>query len=458
MNWLRQVSEKQKSRKRIDLLVKNNYEHLLFTFILTFVLYKLSIYLKNFISIVPDQWTIIIGLNDSFFQNHVGNTFVITRVIAFILDDFSSPFQIWFIFNLAIWALVLIVMYVNLNIALLNKNASLIIIALLVSSPQIYSQFSLPYSQTHWSLPLLVVLIYLRFAQARRYKLFGFFHLLVSVSCYFIFSSSIIFINLLILSFYIYCYGFITLLKMVSLRSTLLFFVVNLFLLALQEKMSFNYPSVDPGANIMFFGGNYFQSIDLNSQLFLSFIKVFIKTEIYWIYEIIYVAIFLLPLYAYVFIYKMNLRNKIDFTILFLLFNFYLISIFVVRYDGKDILNYDRYYMYIFILMLIPFGFLLKFSILSQKLTALILILVVIFRISSFDSNLDYHLKTSQLSNRNSKTLYTDADLERSWAIKIVQVCLEGDKNKFDELALLGNSNFLNFSPTCQRVKHWFSN
>ena len=186
------------------LFIKNNYEHLLFILLLFFLFYKLSEYKDKFISMVPDQWTVIIGLSDSVYQNHIGNTLIIIRLIASIIDGFASPFYIWYIFNLLVWALVLIALYTNILIAFSSRMASIVVIALFTSSPRLYGQFALPYSQTCWSLPLLIVLIYAIFVQKRRCKVFGFFHVLVSISCYLVFSSSIIFVNLFILSLFIY--------------------------------------------------------------------------------------------------------------------------------------------------------------------------------------------------------------------------------------------------------------
>jgi len=438
------------------LFIKNNYEHLLFILLLFFLFYKLGGYKDKFISMIPDQWTVIIGLSDSVYQNHIGNTLIIIRLIASIIDGFASPFYIWYIFNLLVWALVLIALYTNILIAFSSRMASIVVIALFTSSPRLYGQFALPYSQACWSLPLLIVLIYAIFVQKRRCKVFGFFHVLVSISCYLVFSSSIIFVNLFILSLFIYLDGFSNFARKVSLKAMAVFLAINSLILLIQEKISSNYPSVDPGANIMFFGGNYFENVDINSELILSFVRAYVNTQIFWLHAVFFIALFIFPLYLIIFIFGMNLSKKIDFFILFLLFNFYLMSIFIVRYNGVGILNYDRYFMYIFILLLIPFGVILKNSFLAQKVTALVFIIVVIFRLMSFDSNLDYQLGNSQLSNRETKTLYIADDSDRSWAIKIVQVCLEGDRSKFEELAVLGHSNKLNFSTTCQRVNHWF--
>ena len=439
------------------LILRNNYIHLLFGLIVFYTVLKLSFYTNSFISIVPDQWTVILGLEDSIFQNHVGNTFPITRIIAMFFDGLSAPFQAWYIFNLIVWVFVLTTLYANLIIGTSSKIISILAITLFISNPKIYSNFALPYSQTHWSLPLLIVLIYCLFLQKQRTRLFGLFHAIVLVLCYLAFSSSIVFVNVFILSVYILVHGVKDFWRKESLKFALLFLITNLVLLILQEKISFRYPSVDPGANIKFFGENYFQNAKISFTLFSSFLMDYIKSVVFWLYEVLNIAIFLSPLYIYILVFKMKFADRLNLILITILFNVYIIIIFIVRYNGEGILNYDRYYIYIFLLIIIPFGYVLKHNPLSQKITVLCLIPVIIFRFLYFDTKLNEHLGTSQISSREQKTLYTQEDFERSWAIKIVQVCLKGDEGQFNELASTSVSTKLDFVSTCKRVDHWFS-
>ncbi len=440
-------------------LVKRNTNHIALLFLLLFEIIKIGKYSKKFISHVPDQWTVIIGLNDSIWQNHVANIFPATRVIAQIMNKFSQPFFAWFIFNLIIWIIVLMLFYFILNLITNKKTYSLLLLTLFISNQNIYSNLALPYSQTHWSLPLVVVFTYILLILKGkiRLELFGFIHLSISLLSLIIFSSSIIFVNIFILSILIFMYGS-EILKKINLFKTTLFVMTHVVLLMIQKRYSTNFPSVDPGANIMYFGENYLQRIDYNSDSIELFLKFFAKTQLFWLNESFGIITVILLFVILTVFSNLELKKRFILLILVILSSVYLLTIFVVRFDGLNTLNYSQYFMYIFPLFVIPLLYYVDSNKILKILTSGMFIVLIFVRLLNFDDGLDAHLSATQLSNLNTRELQSNEEFERSWAIKVVQSCLSDNQSDFERLKLLSSSSNLTYSSTCGLVDHWFNN
>lgn len=439
--------------------VRGNANYIAFTFLLIFEITKISKYAKKFISHVPDQWTVIIGLNDSLLQNHVANIFPATRFIAQIMNKFSQPFYVWFIFNLIVWIIVLTLFYFILIAITHEKIFSLLIVTLFISNQNIYSNLALPYSQTHWSLPLFVVFTYILLILKGKLKaeFFGFIHLAISLLCFIIFSSSIIFVNIFILSILIFIQDS-GVFKKVNLSKASFFIVIHVAILTIQKRYSTNFPSVDPGANIMFFGENYLQRIDFNATSIELFLKVFAKTQLFWLNESFGIFTIILLFITFSLFLNLEIRKRITLSILAILSSIYLLTIFIVRFDGSNILNYGRYFMYIFPLLVIPLVYLINSNKILKMITSGIFIVLIFVRFGNFDDGLNAHLSATQLSSLKNREIQTNDEFERSWAIKIVQVCLSGNRFEYNRLKLLSNSNSLSYTSTCGLVDHWFDN
>jgi hypothetical protein len=439
-------------------MIKENLPHYALVVLLMHQFIKLSKYAQNFISHVPDQWTVIIGIGDSKFQNHVGNIFPIIRTLAEILDNYTSPFFIWYYFNLFIWIFVLVLFYLNL-IAVSNlKIMSLIVVTLFVSNTNVYSNFALPYSQTHWSLPLIIVFTYVMFVlkSKRKIELFGIAHLSISLLCFITFSSSIIFVNIYILSIFVYAFG-IDCIKRLNVLRISIFISTHIVILMIWKNVSTNFPSVDPGANTMFFGQNYLQEIDYNLDSIKLLTKLFMKTQLFWINQTIGIITFILLFIIFFIIYNFDFKIKTMLLSLLFLSNIYLVSIFLIRFDGRNVLNYGRYYIYIYIIFMIPIIYLAELKKVIKIMISTIFIATVIIRFVNFDLNLAAHLEPTQLSNVKSKILYSTEDFDKSWAIKVTKVCLKNDRIEFLKLKDLSSSSNITFSNTCKRVNHWFT-
>jgi hypothetical protein len=226
----------------------------------------------------------------------------------------------------------------------------------------------------------------------------------------------------------------------------------------IQKRYSTNFPSVDPGANIMYFGENYLQRIDFNVYSFELFLKFFAKTQLFWLNESFGIITIILLFITFSLFLNLEIRKRIILSILTILSSIYLLTIFIVRFDGSNILNYGRYFMYIFPLLAIPLVYLLNSNKILKIITSGIFIVLIFVRFGNFDDGLNAHLSATQLSSLKNREIQTNDEFQRSWAIKIVQACLSGNRFEYNRLKLLSNSNNLSYSSTCGLVDHWFNN